>query len=78
MDNLALIEESTFLTLVNAYATLETLRQCNPNFMDKLFFDEERCQNIKEKFTGDYVNIPIDFSNETIEKLERKFGKEGD
>ena len=78
MDNLALIDEETFFTFINAYATLETLRQCNPNFMDKLFFNEERCQSIREKFMDDYINIPIDLSNETIEKLKEKFGKEGD
>ena len=78
MTDFALIEEETFQTLVNAYATLETLHQCNPYFMDNLHFDEERCQSIKEGFLDDYINIPIDLSNEAIERLEEKFGKEGD
>ena len=74
-ENFALIEEDTFNTLVNAYATLEILRQCNPGFMEDLAFDEEACDLVKQAFRDDYVTVPIDFSAEAIDKLEEKFGQ---
>lgn len=77
-ENFALIEENTFNTLVNAYATLEILRQCNPGFMEHLAFDEVACGFVKQAFRNDYVTVPIDLSAEAIDKLETIFGKEGD
>lgn len=77
-ENFALIEEDTFDTLVNAYATLEILRQCNPGFMEDLAFDEEAYELVKAAFRDDYVTVPIDFSAEAIDRLETIFDKEGD
>ena len=78
MGDFALIEEETFQALVNAYATLETLRQRNPGFMDTLKFDETMCNRIKIVFQDDFIQVPIDLSEQALEKLEEKFGKEGD
>lgn len=74
-ENFALIEEKTFQILVNAYATLETLRQCNPGFMYPLKFDEAMCDRIKAVFQDDFVQVPIDLSEQVLEKLEEKFGQ---
>ena len=74
MADFALIEENVFQTLVNAYATLEILRQQNPDFEADLNFDEEAYEMIKQTFQDDYVQVPIDFSEQALEKLEEKFG----
>ena len=74
MADFALIEEETFQALVNAYATLETLRVCNPGFMDVMVFDKEMCDRVKAVFQDDYVQVPIDLSTEALEKLNEKFG----
>lgn len=73
MGDFALIEEETFQALVNAYATLETLRQCNPGFMDTLKFDETMYNRVKAVFQDDYVQVPIDLSEQALEKLEETF-----
>lgn len=78
MANFALIEEETFLTLVNHYCLWETLDKLNPDLKLKVNFDQEAYENMRKGFLDDYVNIPIDLSNETIEKLKEKFSKEGD
>ena len=78
MANLVLIEEETFLTLVNHYCLWETLDKFNPDLKLKVNFDQKMYEDMRKGFLDDYVNIPIDLSNETIEKLEKKFGKEGD
>ena len=78
MDNLALVEESTFLTLVNHYCLWETLDKLNPDLKLKVNFDQEAYENMRKCFLDDYVNISIDLSNETVEKLKEKFSKEGD
>ena len=77
-ENFALIEESTFLTLVNHYCLWETLDKLNPDLKLKVNFDQETYENMRKGFLDDYINIPIDLSNEALEKLEEKFGKEGD
>lgn len=77
MDNLTLIEEETFVTLVNHYCLWETLDKLNPDLKLKVNFDQETYENIRKGFLDDYINIPIDLSNETIEKLKEKFKKEG-
>ena len=77
MGDFALIEEETFQALVNAYATLETLRQCNPGFMDTLKFDEAMRDCVKAVFQDDFVQVPINLSEQALEKLEEKFSKEG-
>ena len=74
MADFALIEENVFQTLVNAYATLEILRQQNPDFEADLNFDEEAYEMVKQAFQDDYVQVPIDFSEQALEKLEEKFG----
>lgn len=74
MADFALIEENVFQILVNAYATLEILRQQNPDFEADLDFDEEACEMIKQAFQDDYVQVPIDLSEQALEKLEEKFG----
>ena len=74
MADFALIEENVFQTLVNAYATLEILRQQNPDFKADLNFDEEACEMIKQAFQDDYVQVPIDLSEQALEKLGEKFG----
>ena len=78
MDDFALIEESTFLTLIDAYATLEILRQCNPGAIEDLNFDEEAYEMVKQAFQDEYIQVPIDLSTEAINKLETIFNKEGD
>lgn len=78
MTNFALIEESTFLTLVNHYCLWETLDKLNPDLKLTINFDQETYENMRKGFLDDYVNISIDLSNETVEKLKEKFGKEGD
>ena len=78
MTDFALIEEETFLTLVNHYCLWETLDKLNPDLKLKVNFDQEAYENMRKGFLDDYVNIPIDLSNETIEKLKEKFSKEGD
>lgn len=77
MDNLILIEEEEFLTLMNHYCLWETLDKLNPDLKLKVNFDQETYENIRKDFLDDYINIPIDLSNETIEKLEKNFRKEG-
>jgi len=74
MGDFALIEEETFQALVNAYATLETLRQQNPDFEANLNFDEKACEMIKQAFQDDFIQVPIDLSEQALEKLEEKFG----
>ena len=78
MTNLVLIEEETFLTLVNHYCLWETLDKFNPDLKLKVNFDQKMYEDMRKGFLDDYVNIPIDLSNETIEKLKEKFEKEGD
>ena len=78
MTNLVLIEEETFLTLVNHYCLWETLDKFNPDLKLKVNFDQQMYEDMRKGFLDDYVNIPIDLSNETIEKLKEKFEKEGD
>lgn len=78
MTNLVLIEEETFLTLVNHYCLWETLDKFNPDLKLKVNFDQKMYEDMRKGFLEDYVNIPIDLSNETIEKLKEKFSKEGD
>lgn len=74
MGDFALIEENVFQTLVNAYATLEILRQQNPDFEADLNFDEEAYEMVKQAFQDDYVQVPIDLSEQALEKLKEKFG----
>ena len=74
MADFALIEENVVQTLVNAYATLEILRQQNPDFEADLNFDEEAYEMIKQTFQDDYVQVPIDLSEQALEKLEEQFG----
>lgn len=78
MTNLVLIEEETFLTFVNHYCLWETLDKFNPDLKLKVNFDQKMYEDMRKGFLEDYVNIPIDLSNEAIEKLKEKFGKEGD
>ena len=77
MNNLILIEEEELLTLVNHYCLWETLDKLNPDLKLKVNFDQKIYEDIRKSFLDDYINIPIDLSNETIEKLEKFFRKEG-
>lgn len=78
MGDFVLIEEETFLTLVNHYCLWETLDKFNPDLKLKVNFDQQMYEDMRKGFLENYVNIPIDLSNETIEKLKEKFSKEGD
>lgn len=77
MENFVLIEKSTFLTLVNHYCLWEILDKLNPDLKLKVNFDQEIYENMRKSFLDNYINIPINLSNETIKKLKEKFEKEG-
>lgn len=72
MDNLTLIEEETFVTLVNHYCLWETLDKLNPDLKLKVIFDQKTYENMREDFFDNYINIniPINLYNETIKKLK--------
>ena len=77
MDDFALIEESTFLTLVNHYCLWETINQLNPDFRAKIKFDQARYEEMQRKFLEDYITIPIDLSAKATDKLNEFFKEHG-